>query len=187
MKERRLSEFRPLLERIVKGDERAFSELYDLFSTDLTRHILSKISDEQVAEDILHDLFLSLWRNRHTMLEIESLPAYLYSSCRYLILAHYRQELKRANPVDVEELDLLDETVSLEERLHYRYIIDIVSNEIENLPDKCREIFKLSRSEYLTNREIAERMDISESTVEKHINKAIRRLRDITKKFLLFF
>lgn len=187
MKDRRLTDFRLLLERIVKGDERAFSSLYDLFSEDLTRHILSKIKDAQVAEDILHDLFLSLWRNRHNMLEIESLPAYLYSSCRYLIIAYYREEMKRSNPMELEDLDLLDETVPLEERLHYRYIIDIVSNEIENLPDKCREVFKLSRTEYLSNKEIAQRLDISESTVEKHIIKAIKRLRDVTKKFLLFF
>ncbi len=187
MNDSRLTDFRLLLERIVEGDERAFSLLYDLFSDDLTKHILSKVSDAQVAEDILHDLFLSLWRNRHNMLDIESLPAYLYSSCRYLILAHYRTELKRANPMDLEHLEILDETVPLEERLHYRYIIDIVSNEIENLPDKCREVFKLSRSEFLSNKEIAQRLDISESTVEKHINKAIRRLRDVTKNFLLFF
>lgn len=142
MKESELSDFRPLLERIVKGDERAFSLLYDLFSADLTRHILSKVSDYQVSEDILHGLFLSLWRNRHSMLEITSLPAYLYSSCRYLILAHYRQELKRANPVDLEELDLLDDTMPLEDRLHYRYVIDMVTNEIENLPEKYRAVFE---------------------------------------------
>lgn len=187
MKDSKLTDFRALLERIVAGDERAFSILYDLFSADLTKHILSKVSDAQVAEDILHDLFLSLWRNRQNMLEIESLPAYLYSSCRYLILAHYRSELKRANSKEIEDLDILDETVPLEERLHYRYIIDIVSNEIENLPEKCREVFKLSRSEFVSNKEIAQRLAISESTVEKHINKAIRRLRDVTKKFLLFF
>lgn len=182
-----MQDFHPLLKRIVKEDKRAFSELYDLFSADLTKHIVLKVSDPQVAEDILHDLFLSLWRNRHNLLEIESLPAYLYSSCRYLILAHYRKELKRANPVDLEELDILDESVSLEDRMHYRYVIDMVANEIENLPEKCREVFKLSRTEYLSNKEIAARMAISESTVEKHINKAISRLRNITKKFLLFF
>lgn len=187
MKERVLHDFHPLLQRIVKEDKRAFSELYDLFSADLTRHIVSKVSDSQVAEDILHDLFISLWRNRHNLLEIESLPAYLFSSCRYLILAHYRQELKRANPVDLEHLDILDESVSLEDRMHYRYVIDMVSNEIENLPEKCREVFKLSRTEYLSNKEIAARLAISESTVEKHINKAISRLRDVSKKFLLFF
>lgn len=187
MKEREFPDFRRIVERIAKGDEQAFAVLYDFFAEDLTRHIVSKVASIQVAEDILHDLFLTLWRNRQRMIDIESLPAYLYSSCRYLILAHYRKELKRVNSIDLDHIDLLDESVSLEDRLHYRYVIDMVSSEIENLPNKCREIFKLSRSEYLTNREIAEMMDISVSTVEKHINKAISRLRVITKRNLFFF
>lgn len=187
MKERAASNFRDLIDRIVVGDERAFSELYKLFSAELTRHILSKVSEPQVAEDILHDLFLSLWRNRLKMADIESLPAYLYSSCRYLILAHYRQRLKTPRSIAIEDLDLLDESVSLEDRLHYRFVVDLVENEVENLPEKCREVFKLSRSEYLTNREIAERLSISESTVEKHIGKEVRRLRDISRRYMLFF
>ncbi len=175
-----------LLKRIVNEDEQAFSELYDLFAPDLTKHIVSKVTNLQVAEDILHDLFLSLWRNRQNLLEIESLPAYLYSSCRYLILAHYRKEMKKGYSVDLNNLDVLDESISLEDRIHYRYVIDVVSNEIENLPEKCRNVFKLSRIEYLTNKEIAERMAISESTVEKHINKAISRLRSVLRKNLHF-
>ncbi|MCI0921908.1 RNA polymerase sigma factor [Sphingobacterium rhinopitheci] len=180
-------DFRRILERIANGDERAFAILYDFFAEDLIRHILSKVANKQVAEDILHDLFLTLWRNRLRLTDIESLPAYLYSSCRYLILAYYRKQLKEGNSIDLHELDILDDSVSLEDRIHYRYVIDIVSNEIENLPVKCREIFKLSRSEYLSNREIAERMNISVSTVEKHINKAISRLRNATKRNLFFF
>lgn len=187
MKERKATDFRFLLERIVKDDEKAFSELYDLFSPELSRHIYAKVGDLLVAEDMLHDLFLALWKNRHMMLSIDFLPAYLYSSCRYLILAHYRKELLVSNTIDVHELDVLDESLSLEDRLHYRYIIDIVNNEIENLPEKCREVFKLSRTEYLSNKEIAEKMQISESTVEKHIGKAIKRLRDVTKAFVFFF
>lgn len=187
MKDRKTQDFRLLLERIAKGEERAFSDLYDLFAADLNRHILSKVSDIVIAEDILHDLFLSLWKNRHNMLNVISLPAYLYSSCRYLILAHYKKSLQHHSLIDIDELDVLDENVSIEERMHYRYVIDIVNNEIENLPEKCREVFKLSRDEFLSNKEIATRLDISESTVEKHINKAIRRLRGATKYFLIFF
>lgn len=187
MKDSVLSDYQFLLKEIAKGNERAFSDLYDLFSEPLTKHILTKIANIEVAEDILHDLFLSLWRNRVNMIEIESLPAYLYSSCRYLIIAHYRKELKNQNPLDLEGLDVLDDSISLEDRLHYRYVIDMVTNEIENLPDKCRQVFKLSRNEYLSNKEIALELGISESTVEKHINKAISRLREVSKKMLLFF
>ena len=171
----------------MHGDERAFSALYALFSPALTRHLLTKVSDIGVAEDILHDLFLSLWRSRQQLAAIENLSAYLYSSCRYLVLAHYRKKIHLAYSIDVQEVDILDESMSIEDRLHYRYLIDMVANAIENLPEKCREVFKLSRNEALSNKEIAHKMDISVSTVEKHIGKAISRLRDIARLFILFF
>lgn len=179
--------YHKLLKAVSEGDQSAFSTLYDLFAPQLTQHILSKISHAEVAEDLLHDLFLSLWKNRSHLADIESLPAYLYSSCRYLILAYYRKRQELHASEDSEELDLLDEDVPLEDRLHYRYLIDIVDREIDNLPEKCKEVFKLSRYEYLSNREIAERLAISESTVEKHINKAIGRLRSKTRYLTLLF
>src|SRR5690606_5378511 len=98
--------YNQLLEAISHGNERAFSIFYDLFATELTRHILSKVNDQEVAEDILHDLFLSLWKNKSRLTEIISVPAYLYSSCRYLILAYYR-ERDRTNrmQLDVTSID----------------------------------------------------------------------------------
>ena len=87
-------------------------------------------------------------------------------------------------------MDFADETITIEDRLYYRYIIDIVSREIENLPEKCQEVFKLSREYYMSNKEIAQKLNISESTVEKHINKAIKHLRTATSHlfhFTLFF
>lgn len=184
MEEREQADFQVLLERVAKNDQAAFSALYDLFAAELIKHILSKIGDKEVAEDILHDLFLSLWKNRARINQIQSLPAYLYSSCRYLILNYFRQQIQKGIKTDIENLDLLDNTIPIEERMHYRYVIDIVDNEIENLPEKCRQIFKLSRKDYLSNKEIAQQLNIAESTVEKHINKAISRLRSVTKNFL---
>ncbi|WP_149524628.1 RNA polymerase sigma factor [Sphingobacterium hotanense] len=178
--------YNQLLEAISHGNERAFSIFYDLFATELTRHIFSKVNDQEVAEDILHDLFLSLWKNKSRLTEIISVPAYLYSSCRYLIIAYSRKKYSKPTlQLDISSLDILDEDVPLEDRLYYRYTLDLIEKEIENLPEKCREVFKLSRSEFLSNREIAQKLQISESTVEKHINKAIKRLRSLTQPYLL--
>ncbi|MBL1407556.1 RNA polymerase sigma-70 factor [Sphingobacterium sp. C459-1T] len=180
-----------LLIRISKGDEKAFSKLYDIFYPELTRHVLSKIKDQTTAEDILHDLFLSLWRNRINITEIESIPAYLYSSVRYLILAQYRKQKRRELALsDIGDIDVIQEDIPLEDRLYYRYILDEVHREIENLPEKCKQVFKLSREHYLSIQQISEEMSISESTVKKHINKAIRHLRNSSKNkfsFILFF
>ena len=99
-----------LLDAISHGDERAFSTFYDIFASDLIKHILSKVQDQQIAEDILHDLFLSLWKNRERLPQIQSVPAYLYSSCRYLILAYYRkQQQENIQSLDLTNLDVIDE------------------------------------------------------------------------------
>lgn len=186
-----MGRYADLLLQISKGEERAFSELYDIFYPELTRHVLSKIRDQNIAEDILHDLFLSLWKNRNNILEIESIPAYLYSAVRYLILAQYRrQKIQELSLNSLEELDIIQEDAPIEDRLYYRYILDEVQREIENLPEKCKEVFKLSRENYLSIKQIAEELSISESTVKKHINKALNNLRSISKKkfsFILFF
>ncbi|MCA5005634.1 RNA polymerase sigma factor [Sphingobacterium bovistauri] len=185
--EKEFPDYTLLLEKVSRGDDFAFTQLYDIFANDLIRHIMSKIQDEEKAEDILHDLFLSLWKNRQNLINIQSLPSYLYSSCRYLILNNLRKELLKGKSISITDIDVINEEVSIEDRIHYRYVIDIVENEIENLPQKCREVFKLSRQNYLSNKEISNQLNISESTVEKHINKAIRLLRSSTKRFLLFF
>ncbi|GAA4146389.1 RNA polymerase sigma-70 factor [Sphingobacterium kyonggiense] len=184
MNEEQNTAYSTLLTAIEQSNEKAFVMLYDLFSKDLSKYILSKVSDLDLAQDILHDLFLSVWKNKDKLKEIKSLPAYLYSSCRYLIMAYYRKRVNsEVSEIDLSQLDILDESVELEDRLHYRYIIDLVEQEIENLPEKCKAVFKMSRYEYLSNKEIATRLDISESTVEKHINKAISRLRSISKLY----
>ncbi|MDF2479205.1 MAG: polymerase sigma-70 factor [Sphingobacterium sp.] len=190
MKNTKSYQYQELLPLIQQGDQRAFSVLYDLFAPDLTSFIGKKISSREAAEDILHDLFISVWKNRALIQEIESLPAYLFSSCRYLVLAHYRKEMKMHITQGVEHLEFEDQSIPIEDRLYYRYVIDIVAKEVENLPQKCQEVFKLSREYYMSNKEIAQKLGISESTVEKHINKAIRHLRTATGHlfhFILFF
>ncbi|PTS98789.1 RNA polymerase sigma-70 factor [Pedobacter sp. HMWF019] len=180
----------PLLVLISKGDQKAFSALYDLLSPPLIRHILQKIPDETIAEDLIHDLFLSLWKNREKIHEIESLHAYLYSSCRYLIMSHIRKSTRIKYIDDISDYDLQSDDQSLEDRFYYRYLLDTVHKEIENLPEKCRIIFKLSREQQLTNKEISKQLGISESTVENHINKAIKKLKMSVRHylhFLLFF
>lgn len=180
-----------LIRRIIKGDEKAYAQLYDIFYPELTRHVLSKLNNREVAEDILHDLFLSLWRNRENLGSIESIPAYLYSAVRYLILAEFRRSaLKETSLTSLDGIDIIQEEVPLEDRLFYRYILDEIQKEVENLPEKCKQVFKLSREKFMSTKEIAQELAISESTVKKHINKALNHLRPFSKNnfhFIPFF
>lgn len=176
-----------LLADIASGNQAAFSKLYDLFYPALIQHVVSKINDEAVAQDILHDLFLSLWKSRERVEQIQSLPAYLYTSVRYLILSHLKKNAFLDKQEEVEMLDIDSGEEPLEDRLHYRYLLDIVHQEIDNLPEKCRAIFKMSREDYMSNKEIAAYLQISESTVENQIRKALQRIKVVTKDFSCFF
>jgi len=176
-----------LLADIAKGNQTAFSKLYDLFYPALIQHVVAKINDETIAQDILHDLFLSLWKTRERIQEIQSLPAYLYASCRYLIIDQLKKAALHSKHEEIESLEIDSREEPLEERLYYRYLLDQVNQEIENLPEKCRAIFKMSRQDYMSNKEIAEYLQISESTVENQIRKALQRIKVVTKDFSCLF
>lgn len=140
MKNQKSYQYHELLPLIRQGDQRAFVVLYDLFTPDLIAFIAKKVASSEAAEDILHDLFMSVWKNREMIEQIESLPAYLFSSCRYLILAHYRKNLKlRVSSLKFDEIELEDETIAIEDKLYYRYIIDIVAKEVETFPKSAEK------------------------------------------------
>lgn len=186
MKKTAKNTYYDLLKKISKGDEKAFEKLYNIFWPELLNHILLKITDKQAAEDVLLEVFISLWNLRERILMIESIPAYLYSACRNRVFTYLRKHSVYTSQVElVDDLAVCCED-RIEDRLYYRYLLDLVEKEIEDLPEKCKEVFKLSRFSHLTNKEIADRLLISESTVENQINKAIKRLRASSDKVLLF-
>lgn len=176
-----------LLADVANGDQSAFSELYHLFYPSLLKHVILKVNDESVAEDILHDLFLSIWKSRARIQEIESLPAYLFTSCRYLIFEYLKKSSMAVRHENLADLEISSNEQPLEDRLYYRYLLDMVNKEIESLPEKCRQIFKLSREEFKSNKEIAEYMQISESTVENQIYKALKRIKNATNHLRYLF
>lgn len=177
-----------LLKDISRGDENAYAELYDFFSKQTLDYIYSKVHDEAVSKDIMQDVFMSIWKNRKYLADITNFEAYLFSACRYRILTYLRRSSLFTNyesPLEHEMENFSDDNV--EERIHYRYLLDIVDYEVENLPEKCQQVFKMSRFDYLSNKDIAQNMEIAESTVEKHINKALKRLKNATRHFFSLF
>ena len=90
MKKIENQDYTQVLQQIAHGDKIAFSKLYDLFWSDMLNHLLTKVNDVQVAEDIIHDIFISLWKKKELITEIESVPAYLFSAARYKVFTYYR-------------------------------------------------------------------------------------------------
>lgn len=172
------------IDRLAAGDQQAFADFYEHYWQPVYNKVYRKIQQVEATEDIVHDLFLSIWKNRSRIHEVLNMSAYLMSGARYLTFKYLDKDKKKY--VEIDNMEQVLPEPPLEDRLHYRYILDLIHEEIENLPEKCKLIFKESRFNHKTIDEIAVEYGLSKSTVENQINKAIKRIRLKTRGFYTF-
>lgn len=173
-----------LLDLLSKSDKFAFTEIYSRFWQKLFAIAYNRLKEIQTAEDIVHEVFASLWANRKKI-GIESLDNYLATAAKYMVLAKIkRKERERIYNNTSHQAPVFE--LSIETSLHYKRILEIAKNEVEKLPEKCRLIFKYSRNEGMSVRQIAKELSISPKTVENQLNKALKQLKLATKAFFSF-
>ncbi|WP_345954904.1 sigma-70 family RNA polymerase sigma factor [Mucilaginibacter sp. PAMB04168] len=161
---------------VIDDDYRAFTVLFQRHWVRLYKTALNYIKDEQVCEELIHNLFLNLW-NRKRYLNINNFSAYLKVSLRYHVYAQLKKQ--KTSPIELQE-DLCDTVYELNaayEKLCYRDMEDELHKQMKTLPLRCQEIFKLSRTEQLSNTEIAVKLGISKRTVENQITVALKYIR----------
>ena len=167
-----------LTERLQAGDIDAFKHLFHSYYTDLCRYVLLFIDDEDAAEDIVQDLFIYIWEHRETIDFKISHQNYLYQAARYKVLNFKRDNSLHAQKKDeISNQTLHFENSGIEEAIELKELNRIIDEAIDLLPEKCQQIFRLSRKDELSYREIAELMLISESTVKNQISTAIRKIK----------
>jgi len=174
-----------LLDHIKSGDELAFAEIYDRHWELIFRHVLKMTGDNDEAKDLTQEIFTNLWLNIDQIESGTNIPAYLYVSAKNKVL-----NLIRHDKVKKDYLSSLGTFVSYHqdsalEQLSAKDLSIAIEREIQNLPCKMREIFELSRKQYRSHKEIAEELQISDRTVKKQINNAIRILRLKLNIFIL--
>lgn len=175
--------YETLLELLSKGDEFAFTEIYDRFSKKLFAIAYNRLKEVQEAEDIVHDVFASLWANRNKV-EVKCLENYLATATKYTVFAKIKRKERERLYNESSQCSPVFE-LNIETSLHYKYILEAVENEVERLPEKCKLIFKYSRNNKLPIKEIAEKLSISPKTVENQLNKALKQLKLVAKTFLI--
>ncbi|MEI6554479.1 MAG: RNA polymerase sigma-70 factor [Paludibacter sp.] len=163
-----------LLNLIREGDKLAFRHLFESYFTPLCRFMHLYVRESTIAEDLALDIFTYVWENRKTLQIQLSFKAYLFQAARNKCLNELRKKKNTVSlnqeDIDIEETDVM----SLETEELYRLIQEAVLA----LPDKCKEVFQLSRTENLSNQEIATQLNISVKTVEAQITKALKRIKD---------
>jgi RNA polymerase sigma-70 factor (family 1) len=165
-----------LLALLKESDSAAFAEVYDRYKVLLHTHAYKKFSDREEAKDIVQDVFTTLWKNRENS-ELNNLPGYLYTAVRNSVINHItRKEVKTKYITSMQNFSSFGQIVT-DHLIREKQLAEIIEKEIEALPKKMRVIFELSRKEHLSHKEIAERLAISEKTVDKQISNALKILK----------
>lgn len=165
-------------------DQSAFSELYDRYFRILFNYTYSKVNDEFTAQEIVQELFVSIWQQRNRSITNGCRP-YLFSMAKNLIISHYRKELTRQRHYNQWEAHHLHSTLAADQQTLTSDLQAHYEEGLHLLPPKCKEVFILSRQGH-SNREIACQLDISEKTVEQHVTKALRVLKEYLKEHFAY-
>lgn len=180
-----------LFELLLNGDESSFKAVYNHFYPRLYYFVFDYIPRPDLAEDIVHDTFLTLWRKRTDLRTDTNLNAYLYTlaknnSLKKLRDEKYRTSLFQSTELTPGELDLNTNALSNLETsvLSISEIERIIQESLQELPQQCRLVFEMSRFENKKNKEIAEELGVSVKTIEGHITKAIKSLKINLKDYL---
>jgi len=166
-----------LLSLLKEGDRNAFTTLYNRYWDKLYAVAFNRLADEFEAEEAVQNIFLDLWKRKETITLTHTLSTYLSAAIKYHVftrLAQIRREKLRAEQLKIGVVVGKETTA---EWLSEKELKKQLEQGINALPEKCKIVFLLSREQNLTNKQIAEELNISEKTVEGHITKALNNLR----------
>ena len=173
-----ISDEEELIQRLSNHDRGAFEQIFKTYYADLCKFSVKYVRDEQVAEEIVQEVFINIWERRSSLTITTSIKSYLFTAIRNRSFNYLKLQLpKEQKKVDLEGLGFLDED-NREQEMIMDELKEYVHTAIESLPNKCRIIFNLSRNAGMTYKEIAEELDLSVKTVENQIGLALKKLRE---------
>lgn len=170
-----------LLIMLRNNDHLALDEIYTKYWKYLYQSSFRILQDHDQCADVIQDVFIKLWEIRSKLFIKISLKSYLYAAVKYETLRLLRQRVITDDIINF--FDVLEDH-STEKYLAYKELDEQIHQIIESLPLRCQEVFKLSRVEHLSHKEIAAKLAISTKTVEYHIANALILLRNNLGKTL---
>lgn len=162
---------------LKNGDEKAFTTLYRLYWSkvyNFSRLYLSSITE---VEEVVQEVFVKVWETRDFLRADDNFKGYLFIITRNLIFNQFHKLTVLSAAMDYYDM---------EDELSAADLKEFIKRMVGGLPPRQQEVFKMSRDEHLTYKEIATRLNISEKTVERHINEAIKFLKKNIMLYLIF-
>jgi RNA polymerase sigma-70 factor (family 1) len=158
-------------------DRKAFEEIYRRYWHPLFLHAYHILDDQDEAQDIIQDLFVAFWNKSSANQIHTSLKSYLYVMVRNKVLNHIRKNKINANFIQLLSTKLTEKDFNTVQDIELKELTVLIDREIDLLPPRMKQVFEMSRKEFLTHKEIAERLGTAEETVKKQITNSLKLLR----------
>ncbi|GAB3571856.1 sigma-70 family RNA polymerase sigma factor [Spirosoma luteolum] len=165
-----------LLTALQAGNHDAFAAIYDRYWSALYRLAYQKVRSREGAEELVQELFVSLWANRHRT-TIQQLRPYLFSALRFSVIDSIESQRVQERFISYYESFLLQTSEPPADTLGLRDLTNAIEETLRPLPEKSQLVFRLSRFEQLSIPEIADRLGLSEKAIEYHLARALKAVR----------
>ena len=171
-----------ILNDLKAGSEPAFDQLFNEYYKYLVYIAFQYLKEDGLAKDVVQEVFLDLWRRREELDIKISVKAYLRRAVINKGLNVIRKNERISYPEE-PNFDTKDDKGNVDAIFEYKELEDIIKDCVDELPERCRQIFKLSREKGLSHKEIAAELEISTKTIEAQMTKALKRISAALKKY----
>ncbi|HCY42731.1 MAG TPA: RNA polymerase sigma-70 factor [Prolixibacteraceae bacterium] len=175
-----------LLTRLKNGDMLAFDRVYELYSHKLFSFVFKILKNEAEADDIVQEVFVKIWESRQKLEDYRLLNSYIFTIAYNNSIDLIRKRINNTKYLEhLKNSSVINVTPNLISQIEFNELNSQADKLIANLPERQKQVYLLHREEGLTYPEIAERLGISKNTVENHMVKALKYLRQNMDNSLL--
>lgn len=166
-----------LINRLINGDKKAFNSIYDLYGAQLMRFCMSYLGSKEDIEEIVQDVFISLWQNRKNLRNRQSLKPFLVISTKNRLSKLIRKRIN--SPIYEEYIEHQHQQIIHDDKhtIEYEEFEKILLKFVDSLPSTQQKVLKMSKFGHMTNDEIATKLNLSLSTVKNALSNGLKTLR----------
>jgi RNA polymerase sigma-70 factor (ECF subfamily) len=165
-----------LLKEISEGSEFHFEYLFKLYYTKLLGFTKSFIIQTDVSEDIVLEVFSKIWEKRKQLINVKNIDVFLYVSVKNASINFLNKKKKIKFSYSILDVDLVRYSKSSDEELITTEMLEELNKVVNELPNRCKLIFKMIREDGLTKSEVANILDLSTKTIDNQISIAVKKI-----------
>ncbi|WP_423129190.1 RNA polymerase sigma-70 factor [Gaoshiqia sp. Z1-71] len=167
-----------LAKQLKLGGKQAINDLYGAYSSRLYRFAFGYLKSEEDARDVIQEVFIRLWNKRNELKDDTNMEAFLFTLAKNTVISLFRKKISEKDYLEQLRYLVVKNSSDTENQVNYKLLSEKVTQLISRLPEQRRRIFLLSKEKGYPNKSIAEELHISVKTVEDHLSKARKFLKN---------